>query len=191
MYDIPCIILSGGKSSRMGKDKSLLPFGGFDTLIEYQYDKLSKIFKYVYISSKIDKFNFKANLILDKKQDTSSPMIALESIFEQLNANEVFIITVDVPFLEKNTIETIINNSNNSEVTVAKDKKNVHYLCGIYKKTLLTSIKLLIIQDIHKISYLLKNSPSYHEISFSNQNQFLNINKEEDYKEAIYISNCY
>ncbi|MFY4863348.1 NTP transferase domain-containing protein, partial [Aliarcobacter butzleri] len=26
-FEIPCVILSGGKSSRMGEDKSLLPFG--------------------------------------------------------------------------------------------------------------------------------------------------------------------
>jgi len=36
------IIFAGGKSSRMGRDKALLPFGGYDTLTEYQYRRLSQ-----------------------------------------------------------------------------------------------------------------------------------------------------
>ena len=56
-FEIPCVILSGGKSSRMGEDKSLLPFGSSNSLIEYQYKRLKPYFKNLYISSKIDKFD--------------------------------------------------------------------------------------------------------------------------------------
>jgi molybdopterin-guanine dinucleotide biosynthesis protein A len=44
-----CVIFAGGKSSRMGEDKSLLPFGTFSSLAEYQYNRLSNIFDIVYI----------------------------------------------------------------------------------------------------------------------------------------------
>ena len=47
-----CVILAGGKSSRMGQDKTLLPFGGFETLTHYQASKFSKVFDEVFISSK-------------------------------------------------------------------------------------------------------------------------------------------
>ena len=57
-FEITCVILSGGKSSRMGEDKSLLPFSSSQTLIQYQYDRLKPYFKNIYISSKVDKFNF-------------------------------------------------------------------------------------------------------------------------------------
>ncbi|MDQ1268445.1 MAG: molybdenum cofactor guanylyltransferase, partial [Campylobacterota bacterium] len=68
MFDIPCVIFAGGKSSRMGKDKSLLPFGTFDTLTEFQLNRLGKIFKNVYISCKEkSKFNFEAEFIEDIK----------------------------------------------------------------------------------------------------------------------------
>jgi len=66
MFNIPCVIFAGGKSSRMGENKALLPFAGFETLTEYQYTRLSKIFSSVYISCK-DKsiFSFDANFIED------------------------------------------------------------------------------------------------------------------------------
>ena len=70
MYDIPCVIFAGGKSSRMKKDKSLLPFGGFDTLTQFQLFCLQKLFKTVYISCKDkSKFNFEASFIEDLKSD--------------------------------------------------------------------------------------------------------------------------
>ena len=66
MIEIPCVIFAGGKSSRMGRDKSLLPFGGFETLTQYQYERLKKIFANVYISCKNrSKFDFDANFIED------------------------------------------------------------------------------------------------------------------------------
>jgi len=68
---IPAIIFAGGKSSRMGRDKALLPFGGYQSLAQYQYNKLKTIFKDVYISTKKNKFDFEANLIYDTYQINS------------------------------------------------------------------------------------------------------------------------
>ena len=57
-FEIPCVILSGGKSSRMGEDKSLLPFSSSSSLIEFQYRRLEPYFKNIFISAKNDKFDF-------------------------------------------------------------------------------------------------------------------------------------
>ena len=56
---VSAVIFAGGKSSRMGEDKSLLPFGTYTTLAEYQHAKLSKLFYKVYLSAKKNKFIFK------------------------------------------------------------------------------------------------------------------------------------
>ena len=60
-----CVILAGGKSSRMGRDKTLLPFGGFATLTHYGAHKFGRIFERVFVSSKFDKFNPSLPLIKD------------------------------------------------------------------------------------------------------------------------------
>ena len=168
----------------MGEDKSLLPFGGFDTLSEYQYNKLSKIFSKVYISSKINKFNFPCNLIYDNTKGISSPMVALNSIFETIKEDKVFVITVDTPLIEQSTIHKLITNSNNTEITIAKDENKIHNLCGVFNLNLLVDkVNYCIKNDIHKINYLIKNS-RINCISFSNENQFININTIADYKVA-------
>jgi len=187
---VPCVILSGGKSSRMGEDKSLLPFGNFDTLIEYQYNKLSKIFSNIYISSKIDKFNFinKSNLILDNDKNISSPMIALQSIFHKISTDKIFIITVDTPLVETSTIENLINNSKDYDITIAIDETKQHNLCGIFNHTISNLVDDLISKNIHKINYLIKQTNNYKEIYFNNNSQFINLNTKEDYNQAIKIS---
>ncbi|MCD4758429.1 MAG: molybdenum cofactor guanylyltransferase MobA [Arcobacteraceae bacterium] len=186
---IPCVILSGGKSSRMGEDKSLMQFDNKTTMIEYLYKKLIPLFKEVYISAKTDKFDSlqlpNKQLILDTNQTIFSPMIALETIFQTLKDEKIFIITVDTPFVENETIDTLIKNSTNFSITIAKDSQNnTHNLCGVFSRDNLPTIQKMIKQDIHKINYMIKNSKNYQEIVFDNSEQFLNINTKESFQEA-------
>ncbi len=168
----------------MGEDKSLLPFGNFDTMIEYQYHKLSQIFSNVYISSKTNKFNFTANLILDDTLEISSPMVALKNIFIQLNLKKVFIITVDTPLIEKQTIIDLINNAKEYDITIAQDTYKLHNLCGVFNISLSSLINEYVGSGMHKINSLV-NSVNTNIISFDNEKQFLNINDKNDYKKAI------
>lgn len=183
MLQLPCVILSGGKSRRMGEDKSLLPFKEFNTLIQYQHNKLSKLFKTIYISSKTNKFDFDAQLLLDDS-DIYSPMVALKSIFEQLEDEKIFIITVDTPFVKEETIKTLIENSKDYEIVIAKDKDKTHNLCGVFSKSALLKVQEYLQKDIHKIKCLLNDSNSK-ELLFEDEKQFLNLNTPEDYKSAI------
>ena len=184
----------------MGEDKSFLPFANSESLIQYQYNKLSKIFTNVHISTKENKFNFinqtdksacNANLIIDTNKNTFSPMIALQSIFKTLASKKVFIITVDTPLVLESTIKKLIDNSNDYDVTIAIDSDKQHNLCGVFNISLLTLINNLINKDIHKINYLIKQTNNYQEILFKDKEQFINVNTIDDYKKAINISNSY
>jgi len=187
IIDIPCVILAGGKSSRMGEDKSLLPFKDKSSMIEYQYNKLSKIFSNIFISSKTNKFTFNKNLniIIDNNKTISSPMIALESIFRNLKNDKIFIITVDTPLIEKNTINNILKSCYKYDITIAKDKNKVHNLCGVFSRGIYTNIINLLKDNNHKINYLIKNS-NHKILYFDNEKQFININTKQEYQKANY-----
>jgi len=178
MIDIPCVILAGGKSSRMEEDKCFLPFKN-TTLIKYQYDRLSKIFSNVYISSKVNKFDFDCELILENSE-IYSPLIALDNILNNLNSN-VFIISVDTPLISLNSIEKIINSSKDFDITIAqtKDEKR-HNLTGVFTINIKNKIKTMLSEDFHKIGYLIKNTNSNIVCDFCN-GEFINLNTKEDY----------
>jgi len=79
-HTMPAVIFAGGKSSRMGKDKALLPFADCNTLSEFQYNKLTSLFDKVYISSKEDKFDFEATVITDPLPKKISLILRLQSL---------------------------------------------------------------------------------------------------------------
>ena len=188
-FEITCVILSGGKSSRMGEDKSLLPFSSSKTLIQYQYDRLKPYFKDIYISSKVDKFDFleKEFLILDENKDIFSPILALDTIFDKFKNQKIFIITVDTPLVTIDSISKLIEESQNYDICIAQTEKT-HNLCGVFSSNISLTIKNMIETDIHKINYLIKNN-NYNIVNFSDNSEFININNQDEYQESlVYIS---
>ena len=184
MIDIPCVILAGGKSSRMGEDKSLLPFEISSSIIEYQYNRLTKIFTNVYISSKSNKFTtLDTNRLILDNDDISSPMVALKAILNIFDG-KVFIIAVDTPFIRYETIHSIINCSSSYDITISSSNDRVHNLCGIFSTALIHKIDNYLKDNIHKINFLVKNSNTK-IIDFKDSKQFLNINTKEDYQKAL------
>ena len=187
MLDIPCVIFSGGKSSRMGEDKALLPFAEFNTLTEFQLTRLKKIFKKVYISCKDQTiFEFNAQFIEDIKTDSIyAPTIGFISIFENIKEDSFFALSVDSPFVEKNEILQIIEADNDDlDAVIAKTDFGIHPMCGIYHRSLYQEFKDMYKNNNHKLGFLLKNSKTSF-IHFKDEKPFLNLNHPHEYQEAL------
>lgn len=91
MSEIPCVILAGGRSARMGADKCFLDFKA-KSLIEWQFEKMSKLFASVFISCKADKFGGKfgeKTLIFDENLEflSQNSKNALNSNLSSQSAN--------------------------------------------------------------------------------------------------------
>jgi len=178
------IIFAGGKSSRMHKDKALLPFGGYNSLSQYQYERLSKIFNRVYISAKINKFDFRADIILDNSS-IYSPLVGIVSIFETLDLDEIFIISVDIPFVSFDIIEQLYRNcSIEYDIVVAKSKNGLEPLCGIYKREVLEVAKYNLKRGVYRLKALL-GSVNTKVVDFNLEREFLNLNTPQVYFESL------
>lgn len=191
MLDLPCVIFAGGKSSRMGEDKALLPFGSSKTLTQYQYTRLCKIFKRVYISCKeSSKFNFDANFIEDKKStDTFAPTIGFISIFDALKDDAFFALSVDTPFIDEKIISKLLEEDRkNFDATIAKTDEGLHPMCGIYHRTLESKFIKMQEENNHKLGFLLKNSQT-HYLYFNEGDSFLNMNHPNEYQKALSLIN--
>jgi len=187
LFDIPCVIFAGGRSSRMGEDKSLLPFGKFPTLSEFQLYRLSKIFKNVYISCKDkSKFNFQARFIEDAKEScVYAPSQGFVAIFEYLKCDKFFAISVDTPFIGKNEVEQIIGaDKSENDATIAKTAGGIQPMCGIYHLSTKEKFYRMSKEDNHKIGFLLKNSKTVF-VDFEDEKPFLNLNHPYEYQEAL------
>ncbi|MCK5853779.1 MAG: molybdenum cofactor guanylyltransferase MobA [Sulfurovaceae bacterium] len=187
MQEKIAVIIAGGRSSRMKRDKALLPFAQFGSLAEYQQTRLSIFFDRVYISAKSNKFSFNVALIEDR-YEVSSPLVAIVSIFETLEVSEVFILSVDTPFVSVEIIETLYKESSvsNSDVILAKSINGIEPLCAIYRKSVLPLAKEFLDKDIHRLRSFL-DSVEYSIVEFEDERAFSNLNHPKEYEKALLI----
>jgi len=188
MIDIPCVIFAGGKSSRMGEDKALLPFANFNTLTQFQLSRLNKIFTNVYISCKDkNKFDFEAAFIEDIKTDNIfAPTAGFISVFNALHVEKFFALSVDSPFIDEGIINKLVEVDYplHVDATISRTPSGIQPMCGIYHKSLQDEFQKMLQEDNHKLGFLLKNSNTKY-VDFEDSNSFLNLNNPQEYQEAL------
>jgi len=184
MINLPCVIVAGGKSSRMGRDKALLPFGLFATLTQYQLDKHKNSFASLHVSCKTkEKFDFPANFIEDTIEfDEYSPLIALYSILKEFQT-PVCILSVDTPFITLEVYEKLFTCKEDFDVVIAKSPFGSHQLCAIYSPNILPVLKQQIEKNNHKIRNMLELVKTKY-VDFKDDTIFTNLNNPEEYKKA-------
>lgn len=186
MFDLPCILFTGGKSSRMGQDKSLLPFGKSPSLAQYQYERLKQLFSNVYISAKSrDKFNFNPHVIEDPVNCDFAPTAGFVAAFEKLANDRIFVLSVDTPFVDAPIIQNLLDtDALYYDAVICKTPSGIHPMVGIYHRSLLDKLQRMLNEGDHRLGKLLSNSKT-HYIQFENEEYFSNLNHPHEYEEAV------
>jgi molybdopterin-guanine dinucleotide biosynthesis protein A len=186
MISIPCILFAGGKSSRMGSNKALLPFGGYTSLAHYQYDRLSRIFSHVYISAKnSDPFDFPAHFILDANTTDFAPTAGFVSAFEALKEQSIFVLSVDSPFVDQSIITRLLENHTlHNDATIAKTPSGTHPMVGFYNASLMDAFIQMQEHNDHRLGKLLSQRNTCY-VEFDNEELFANLNHPHEYQEAL------
>ncbi len=183
----PLVIFAGGKSSRMGRDKALLPFGGYPTLTEYQIARFTPYFKNIYISCKSrEKFNFEANFIEDLSHyDDSAPHIGLISAFETLHETYICVLSVDTPFFSHEAFQKLLTHTDSDiDAIIAQSPRGYQPLCAVYKKSTLPYLKTLTDQKRYRFSELFAQIKTSF-VPFENEEIFTNLNTPDEYHKVI------
>lgn len=145
MYnDITGIILAGGKSSRMGVNKALLPLNG-KPIIEHTASLLKSLFpSVILITNQPDEYSF---LELEAFADVypgRGPIAGIHSGLIHSKTERNFVISCDVPLISGELIEYIVNYKTIYPITLFKAEGFLQHLCGMYNKSIkLTSEKIL------------------------------------------------
>ncbi|MDD2371888.1 MAG: molybdenum cofactor guanylyltransferase [Firmicutes bacterium] len=109
--EITAIILAGGKSSRMGRDKSLLRLGNI-TLIEHVIMSIRPYVKSILIvTNEQEKYSFLNNVrfVPDIEKD-QGPLIGLISGISAVDTTWSFITSCDMPLINGGIINVLVKN---------------------------------------------------------------------------------
>ncbi len=180
MSQISAIILAGGKSSRMGTDKGLIDING-KAMVQWVLDLVKEFTDDIYIISANPNYNqFNYPLVSDVFPN-AGPLGGIYSGLLKIKNKKALILSCDTPFIEVKTIENLIENSLDFDITYAIENNKPHPLIGIYNQNCLPHLKNCIQNQKLKMTLAfedLKTNP----ISFQpiNPKEFLNINSKED-----------
>ena len=168
----------------MGRDKALLPFGGYATLAEYQYRRLLPLFSSVYLSAKDDKFPFDAPLIFDR-EEIFAPTAGLLAAFDALDG-DFFVLGVDTPFVEADVFDAIVEayRKEEADAYIARSPSGSHPACGIYTRRLIPALQSMVREGNHRLHYLLKVCETRF-VDFDDDGPFYNINRPDEYERAL------
>lgn len=146
------IILSGGKNSRMGTNKAFLEIGG-----ERLIDRTTKIFKDIFqevilsTNSPLDYLDHDGVIVADIIKGKG----ALGGIYSGLffaSHDHAFVSACDMPFLNRDFIEYMVERADNYDIIVPKLSDGFQPLHAIYSKRCLPAIKRIIDRDQLKIT---------------------------------------
>lgn len=198
MYkDITGIILAGGKSKRMGLNKSFLKVGEV-TMIERTTELMKSLFdRVILITNTPDEYKFLGIEMFEDIYKNVGPLAGIHSGLAHSITDKNFIISCDIPFVNKGVIEFIINYKTNKSITITKADGFVQQLCGLYSKQDLQEIVEIIDDDKFEINNSQKCGCKVlqlvqkldaeiidiaNEYDGYEEGMFLNMNKPEDFE---------
>ena len=186
-FPLPCVIFAGGKSSRMGRDKALLPFGGEPTLAAYQFTRLSPLFPATYLSAKTaEKFSDAMPVIVDEPAlGMFAPTAGFISVLRRLGNERFFALSVDTPFVDASVIAALLAADHEGlDAVIARTAEGMHPLCGIYHPRLLPRFESMAASGDHALGKMLQTADVAY-VDFTNEELFANLNRPEEYAAAL------
>lgn len=152
--EMTAIVLAGGESLRMGKDKAFMEFKG-KSLIQRTLDTLIPLFNdRMIIAKKREPFlSFGVPVYVDIYPD-GGPMGGIYTGLFQ-SKGPVFAVACDMPFLNPEVIRFLTEKLNHFDAVVLKSPDGLHPLHGVYSRGVLPSMeKLLKKREVKMMDFL-------------------------------------
>ncbi|MGE4618745.1 MAG: molybdenum cofactor guanylyltransferase [Planctomycetota bacterium] len=187
-----CVILAGGKGSRMGIPKALLEINRVP-LIQKQFELLSPLFKHTYVALK-DSTLLDATPTLPWTGILSDPpesRCLLDVIGNAIReiGRPIFVAAVDIPLMNPTIINEICSRHKKGVSVIPVDKKRPQPLAAVWDPAALSSIApddgdLALLAWVRRAETTLLDWPTDFPQSIHAENQpehpFQNLNTPED-----------
>ncbi|MEM1169504.1 MAG: molybdenum cofactor guanylyltransferase [Cyanobacteria bacterium P01_H01_bin.35] len=144
------LILAGGKSSRMGEDKALIPWQNIP-MLKRVYQVANKCTEKVYI---ITPWPDKYQPILPTECEwltelkTEGPLVAFTQGLAQINSDWILLLGCDLPLLNSDIIQTWVTQLNqiSPEILALVPQKYQRWepLCGFYRQEIKIELEKII-----------------------------------------------
>lgn len=194
-----CIILAGGRSSRMGTDKALLPLTNtpHSTFLAHLAATLSSLCDELLLVARDEEQAARYSvavagirIVTDKVPDYG-PLMGIYSGLSAMQAARALIVAVDMPFVQPAIVSLLLTRASTLAITVPVVNTVPQVLCAVYPRALLPQIETSIAQGRRDPRSLLASAP----VQYIDEAQlravdpqlrsFINVNTPEEWRESL------
>lgn len=188
--DICGVVLSGGKSSRMGKNKALLEIKGkpaIKHIVEEMKDLSDRL---VVVTNHPDDYHFLNLPLISDRYPNKGPLAGIETAMYHEDAAVFIIAACDMPFVSRNIYRILLNKIDGYDAVVPVFENQLHPMSGIYRRTTLPVIQQKIEKDELKVKGFFSGLKVKYVDEFDGINQeqlekhFFNMNYPSQYLQA-------
>ena len=179
--DVTAIILAGGKSSRMGRDKGLVLYRG-KRMVEHVVEACKKLTSDILISTNNPEYSFLGYRLIPDDYKNTGPIGGMLAALKASATEDNIFCPCDMPNLHPGILQKIITKSDGESVVVAVDPTGKIYpVLGYYKKSVLPAIETQIKKGDFKLQHLLA-AVNAKKVEVKDAKALSNVNYPKDLK---------
>jgi molybdenum cofactor guanylyltransferase len=139
--DVTGVILAGGRSRRMGTDKSLISFHGLP-MIEHVANTLTSVFARVCIvADQPESFTFLGLRVIPDLLADLGPLGGIHAALTTFSSPRIFVVGCDMPFVSSRLVRHVVLAHRGHPVTVPREEERIQPLCAVYERRCLPRIE--------------------------------------------------
>lgn len=156
------VVLCGGRSSRMGRDKASLPFGDevlLQRVVRLVRDIVSDVVVVARPGQALPPLRSGIRVVFDEILD-QGPLGGLGPGLRASRADAVFATACDAPFVSRGVVELLFDRLAQNDVAVAQVEGFTHPLCAVYRTRLAAEAERLVAEGRLRPVYLFDAVPT-------------------------------
>jgi len=176
------VILAGGRSQRMGRDKAVLPWGS-QTLLEHAVDLIRPwVGKIWIVTNDPERHRVSGAGVLVDPVPFLGPLAALASALAKIGEGSVLVLACDMPAVTGELMAALVRLAKRhpDQAVVTRDSTGWQPLCGVYPWTVREAMQRLVARG-HSAMHDLMGVISPVPLSWSDE-ALRNVNTPEDYE---------
>lgn len=178
-------VLAGGRSSRMGSDKALLPFRG-GSLLEHLAQVVLQAAGSVTVVGPAERYGHLGLRIVEDRRQGCGPLAGIHAALLDSPAEWTLVVACDLPYLRPDLLSWILAKTAATEADVllaTVDGEHPEPLCGVYRKSAKAVVTAALDAGNLKITKAL--APLQVElVRISEASQLANINTPDQWQEV-------
>ncbi|HJN63567.1 MAG TPA: molybdenum cofactor guanylyltransferase [Flavobacteriales bacterium] len=184
------IILAGGLSSRMGKDKSFIQLDEHK-MIEKIIALIRPFCDELLISANKNKYKDFGYEIIKDKHKRIGPLGGIISCLNESSHELNIIISCDTPNISGKTILKLLQESKNYDITLPCYNNRCEPLIAVYNRNCVEKLELMANSSSYKLQTIINNLNSniIHFEESDKVEEFININSKKDLKKYLNLKN--